>query len=325
MTFIRVLILSFFLIASSLLFGQEIHSYKSKIADLGDIQMQYMDFGGEGMTFIWVQDFHNYFEGEYFSFLEPLLPFLEKISQETHVLAPIRRGYGKSTDTSWGYDVATQASDLIHWMDQLNIEKAVFFGRIAAAQDMTWIAENYPERVLGLIYDGNPILIASCYDPELLKFAETWTSLGLDFDKEKQKKIILSRLPWKPEFLSKTNESLDIPTLRFLDPKNNWPNPNKGVIESGFIHQYLEQDIPGREEEFTYLRELVADSTRMDQLYTTILACDQSEAINQGMERTFGKNLQTVNITEVDILIDGRPKYFEYQLGYILPFLRGLK
>jgi hypothetical protein len=120
-------------------YAQESHEYESKIADLGEIQMEYMDFGGEGPVLIWVQDFHNYFEGPY---KDPrYYPFFKELSEEYRLLAPLRCGYGKSSDRKWGYDVATQSMDLIHIMDELKIDKAILYGRPPGNQDMTWIAE----------------------------------------------------------------------------------------------------------------------------------------------------------------------------------------
>jgi pimeloyl-ACP methyl ester carboxylesterase len=113
------------LLFSTSLLGQGIElPYKSKIADLGDIKLQYMDFGGHGPTLIWIQDFHNYFEGVYQD--SSYSTFFKDLSKEFRVIAPIRRGYGQSTDTRWGYDVATQAKDLLHFMDALAIKRAVF-------------------------------------------------------------------------------------------------------------------------------------------------------------------------------------------------------
>jgi pimeloyl-ACP methyl ester carboxylesterase len=62
-----------------------------------------------------------------------------------------RRGYGQSDDVGWGYDVATQAEDILGFMDALRIERAVLVGRHPTTQDMTWIAEHHPERLAGLV------------------------------------------------------------------------------------------------------------------------------------------------------------------------------
>ena len=46
----HIVIFLFFTLSAS--FGQESLSYESKIADLGEMQMEYMDFGGEGHPLI---------------------------------------------------------------------------------------------------------------------------------------------------------------------------------------------------------------------------------------------------------------------------------
>ncbi len=76
----------------STLFGQESLPYESKIADLGEIQIEYKDFGGEGIPVIWVQDFDNYFEGPYKDSLT--VNYIAEISKHARLFAPLRRGYG---------------------------------------------------------------------------------------------------------------------------------------------------------------------------------------------------------------------------------------
>lgn len=297
--------------------------YQSKIADLGDIKLQYMDFGGNGPTLIWVQDFHNYFEGRYRD--TTYFHFFKELAKDFHVLAPIRRGYGKSTDTKWGYDVATQSNDLLRFMDVMRIEEAVLFGRIPAAQDMTWIAEHHPEKVSGLIYDGNPILISGSYEPNVIEFVENWSILAPDFEKEKQKVIILSRLYWEPHFLYDSAFRINIPALRFIDHKYNWPDPNLGVLESGFLEQWIKETIPGREEELSYLRSLMKDTLRLKELHQTLLRSDKSKIIEEGMHRAFGSNLQTIEAKEIDIFKIGLSAYLQWKLRHIRSFMKGLK
>jgi hypothetical protein len=304
-------------------FGQNNNFYESKIADLGEIQIQYMDFGGEGPTLIWIQDFHNYFEEPY---QDPrYYPVFKELAKDFRVLAPIRRGYGKSSDTKWGYDIATQSNDLLRFMDALGIEKAILYGRTPANQDMTWIAEHHPERIKGLIYDGNPILIGGCNDENITEFVENWSILAPDFEKEKQKKIMLSRIPWQPHFLSDPKYKINIPTLRFINQNYNWSNPNLQVLESGFLEQWIKNDLPGREEEISYLRELLKDSIRLKKLHQALIECDKTKAIEKGMQRVFGSNLQTINSTEKNFGSEDPIAYLKWKLPYIRSFIESLK
>jgi pimeloyl-ACP methyl ester carboxylesterase len=318
----KVLLPWLILLTSCSISAQNKDSYQSKIADLGDIRLQYMDFGGNGPTLILIQDFHNYFEGIYQD--TTYFHFYNELAKDFSVLAPVRRGYGKSTDTNWGYDVATQSSDLLRFMDVLGIEKAVLFGRIPASQDMTWIAEHHPERVLGLIYDGNPILISSSYDVGVIEFVENWSIIATDFEKEKQRTIMFSRLSWEPHFLHDKDFKINIPALRLIDEKYNWSNPSLAVLESGFLKLWVQDDIPGREDEVNYLRTLLQDSVRLEQLHQVLIKTDKSKAIDEGMQRAFGNNLQTIEANELDIAKVGLSAYLDWKLKHIRLFVKSL-
>lgn len=318
----KLFIAIFFFFTLSQSFGQESLPYESKIADLGDIKLQYMDFGGNGPTLILIQDFHNYFEGIYQD--KTYFHFYKELANDFRVLAPVRRGYGKSTDTNWGYDVATQSSDLLRFMDVLGIEKAVLFGRMPASQDMTWIAEHHPEKVLGLIYDGNPILLLSSSDANVIEFVKNWIIIAPDFNREKHRTIMFSRFSWEPHFLHDKNFRIKIPALRLIDEKYNWSNPSLGLLKSGFLKQWVKDDIPGREEEVAYLRTLLQDSVRLDQLHQTLIRTDKSKAIDEGMRRAFGNYLQTIEAHDIDFAKVGLSVYLDWKLKHIRPFVKSL-
>lgn len=325
---INTFILLFAVLISFSLCGQTNQlRYQSKMADLGEIQLEYMDFGGDGIPFIWVQDFHNYFEGAYSKFPEsPItIDLFARLSKKAKVLAPLRRGYGKSTDTQWGYDVATQAEDLIAFMDALGIEKAILFGRLPANQDMTWIAEHHPERIAGLIYWGNPILVAGCHKPDVMALIENWSAIsGDDFEKEKEKLIVMSRALWRPHFLNDPINRIDIPALRFTSEFDQIYIFRR-MVESGRIKNLIKKDDKGFEKEFTELREIVGDSIRYAKLKTDLIGCDQTIAIDQRMVLAFGNNLKTLN--EDDYQFDQKEywkSYIEWLYSNITTFISEL-
>ena len=112
-----------FLISISLHGQENTLPYQSKIADLGEIQLEYMDFGGEGIPLIRLQDMHNNFEGLY---KDPeRIAFWSRFTDSYRVLVPLRRGYGRSTKTDFGYDVSTQAEDLLEFMDFLGVPRYI--------------------------------------------------------------------------------------------------------------------------------------------------------------------------------------------------------
>lgn len=309
------------LVTSSILGQEDQPLYKSKIADLGEIQIQYMDYGGEGPTLISVQDFHNYYEGPYHNPNSPIFDFYKNLSNEFRVIEPLRRGYGKSTDTKWGYDVATQAEDLINFMDHMGIEKAVFYGRYPGNQEMTWIAEHYPERVRGLIYWNNPLVLVQCVDPDVIEFFENVSVFTPDFEKEKLARIMGSRAMWRPQFLTDSLKQINVPAIRFVDPKLERSNFTLTMMETGEMKLMSEEDWNGMDEEQQYLKELLNDSERYERLHEKLIACDMQKEIESGMKRAFGANLTTAIEEPIDFSKKGALEaYMDWQLEKILAF-----
>ncbi|WP_275867417.1 alpha/beta hydrolase [Algoriphagus sp. CAU 1675] len=306
------------------IFAQESQPrYVSKMANLGEIQMEYYDHGGTGPLLIEVQDFHNYYEGPYYRPDSPGFDFLEELTQDFHVVAPMRRGYGKSTDTKWGMDVATLGKDLLLFMDALGVEKAFFYGRFPGSQELTWIAEHHPERVLGLIYFNNPIVLVECSDLEVIEYFENISVFTPDFDKEKLQRIMGSRAMWRPDFLTNEELRIDVPALRFINPEFERFNFNLAMFESGEIKIMSEEEFPGREKEQQYLKELLADSIRYNQMYEKLKACNLTDEIEEGMKRAFGGNLITRLEQDFPQKLDSEQAFADYliwQAEHILAF-----
>lgn len=289
-------------------------NYESKMVDIGEIQLEYYDHGREGPLLIEVQDFHNYYEGPYYSPNSPMFPFLEKLSEGFHVVAPMRRGYGKSTDTKWGMDVATLGKELLLFMDAMGVEKAFFYGRFPGSQEMTWIAQHHPERVLGLVYYNNPIVLVHCTDMEVIEFFENISVFTPDFDKEKLKRIMGSRAMWRPDFLTDPDLRIQVPTLRFINPEFEKINFNQAMFESE-IKNMSEEDWEGtRDEEQRYLKELISDTLRYERLHDKLKACNLSVAIEEGMKRAFGDNLITRYEAEFPQKLESEEAFREYML-----------
>lgn len=305
---------------STALFGQkEQLPYQSKMADMGEIQMQYMDFGGTGTPLIYVQDFHNYFEGAYKDSV--MIAFLAKLSKETRVIAPLRRGYGKTTNTDWGYDVSTQAEDILSFMTAIGLDKAILFGRLPANQEMTYIAEHHPERLAGLIYWGNPVLIAGCGYPDELVLLENISAMAPDFEKEKEKRVVMSRAFYRPHFLSDAKLKINVAALRIKSPTYDKSSVMRRLIEMGAIAEMVKTDIPGVENEQGILKTLLNDSVRISNLREHLIKCDPSTRLDQGIERAFGTNLKTVE-KDPEMSETGYAKYLDWLLEPLSNFIR---
>lgn len=82
--------------------------YQERSVSVRGIDLHYLDFGGKGLPIIFLQSFH----GDAKEWVDYDAPgFAPRFVKDHRVYAVTRRGWGKSTDTYWGFDVATQAED----------------------------------------------------------------------------------------------------------------------------------------------------------------------------------------------------------------------
>ena len=161
-------------------------SLEHRFADVGDLRLEYFEFGDAGTPIVLIQDHHDYFHEvfgpEEADELREWVGFLEELGQNHRVITPVRRGWGESDDPGYGYDVPTQAEDVLALMDWLGLVDAIFVGRTAATQEMTWIAEHHPDRVRALAYWGTPIGHSPERDPtpEVTRFGEMYNRRACD-------------------------------------------------------------------------------------------------------------------------------------------------
>lgn len=303
--------------------------YESKMADLGELQIEYMDYGGEGPPLIILQDFHNYYNGAYkLPGDHPTITLYKNLSKEFRVLAPLRRGYGKSTDSQWGFDVATLSLDILDFMTAMDIEKAFLYARVPANQELTWIAEYYPERVLGLIYEGNPVITVNCMDSEVLEFADNIQIVVAPdgFDRDKARQVYMSRSMWRPRFLNDKTKRINVPALRFTvsGQEDSTPNLAFGTLKE--IQRVITMLPEDREKEIAYLKALTKDSLRHDNLYMKLKKCNLGKEVEEGMQRAFGNNLTTIpEPQDIDLKSTNFIKrYREWQLNQIIEFKKQL-
>lgn len=155
-----------------------------RFANVGDVHLEYLQFGDSGTPVIVIQDHHDYFhdyEGPG-AFTPEWLDFLQQLGTAYRLVAPVRRGWGASDDPGYGYDVPAQAANVLGLMDALEIRRAVLVGRTAATQEMTWIAERHPERLIALPYRGTPIghLLDPDPGPEVRRVGQMYSPTACD-------------------------------------------------------------------------------------------------------------------------------------------------
>lgn len=271
--------------------------YESRLVQANGVQLQYMDFGGTGLPLIFVQDIHNYFEDEDPYYRDLWAGFYRRFGDRHRVLATVRRGYGESDAPGWGYDVATQGEDILGLMDALGINRAVLVGRPPATQDLTWIAEHHPERLAGLIYIGNPLVFDPPSSSDARRFSELYAQASCDLQ-ERAGPLLEPRTSWRPHFLGDTTARIQIPSLRFTNPAFDRRSMSLRRIER--LQAALDEidsweaECPGEEPYLAFVDSLAADTTRLGLIRRAFEASDQSIAIDDGLVRAFGRQMETV-------------------------------
>ena len=118
------------------------------LADIGGIQVRYLDWGGQGKPVILLHGLAS--SANWYDLVAPHL------RNDYRVIAPDQRGHGQTTQAGSGYDWGTLTKDVVGLMDELALAKAAVFGHSWGANVALNVAARAPDRVyaLGLIDGG---------------------------------------------------------------------------------------------------------------------------------------------------------------------------
>ena len=111
----------------------------------GELRLHYLNFGGRGQPVLLLAGLGN--SAWIWSDFAPKLA-----CKGFHVMALTRRGHGDSDAPAKGYSLEDMVTDIVAFMDQQSIPKAIFVGHSIAGSEMTRLASVYPERVIALAY-----------------------------------------------------------------------------------------------------------------------------------------------------------------------------
>ncbi len=123
--------------------GSNLTQPVEKWADIGDLRMRYLDWGGDGPPILALHGLAS--TGHWYELIAALL------SNEYRIIAPDQRGHGKTTQAESGYDWPTLASDAAGLMDSLDIDQASVLGHSWGGHVASSLAANRPERVSKLV------------------------------------------------------------------------------------------------------------------------------------------------------------------------------
>jgi len=108
------------------------------------VHLEVLDWGGPGQALVLLtgmgDNAHVFDE------------FAYQFNDNFHVFGITRRGFGRSSQPAYGYDIDTRVRDDITVLDKLNIRDAVFVGHSVSGTELNKIGAVYPDRVKKLVY-----------------------------------------------------------------------------------------------------------------------------------------------------------------------------
>jgi len=108
------------------------------------VRLETLDWGGSGKPLVFISGLQDVAHG--------FDDFAPEFTDRFHVVAITRRGYGASSRTPAGYDLATRVADLTAALDSLGLTKVILVGHSIAGDELTGFADAHPDRVWGLVY-----------------------------------------------------------------------------------------------------------------------------------------------------------------------------
>jgi len=109
-----------------------------------DVSLEVLDWGGAGRPIVLLAGLGN--TAHVFD------DFALRLTAVGHVYGITRRGYGKSSVPSQGYDADRLADDVLAVLDALKLHRPLLIGHSIAGEELSSLAARYPMRACGLVY-----------------------------------------------------------------------------------------------------------------------------------------------------------------------------
>lgn len=271
---------------------------ESSSALVRGVPIEYFEFGDSGLPVVWIQDHHDMFRASTFGreSVELWASFLRRFSDSFQVIAPVRRGWGASGDPGYGFDVATQAEDVLGLLDVMGIDKAVFVGRTFATQDVMWIVEHHPERALGAVFIGTPFIrgtdkFVAATTPALTQWETMHNRAACDVGVGREVDRRLSpRNSYRPHFFHDRDMRIDVPALAYLYPQAGQGLNSRRLdwVMSGRLGGDEECDPEAR----AYFAALRSDSVLFEELRATFAGeADVIADVREALREAFGERI----------------------------------
>ncbi len=107
-------------------------------------RLEVLDWGGAGKSIIFLTGLGN--SAHIYDAFAP------RFTDQFHVYALTRRGFGSSAQPATGYDINVLTRDILAVIDSLHLDKVILIGHSIAGDEITKFASTYPGRVDKIIY-----------------------------------------------------------------------------------------------------------------------------------------------------------------------------
>jgi len=108
-------------------------------ADVGELRVRYLDWGGDGPPVLALHGLAS--SGNWYERVAA------RLSPSYRIIAPDQRGHGRTTQAPNGYDWETLARDLTGLLDHLELNRVAVLGHSWGGHVATNLAARFPQRV----------------------------------------------------------------------------------------------------------------------------------------------------------------------------------
>lgn len=280
---------------------QDSISYVAKMIRTSRMNMEYMDFGGEGNVLIHIQGVHNASALEdnfmYYQNFVHWRDMLTQASKHYRVYAPIYRGYGNSDKEGEDiFKVENIAKDILAFMDQMNIQNASLIGRTTAPQVMFYLAEHHPDRIDAMIVSDNSMYKTIPISNEEIKEFMYYCSYAATDLGDRAPAIVMPSYDYEPKFYTDETQKINIPLYWPYSEEMNIIKMNLSILD--FLQPNNKSIL--NEEVRAYFNHLYADQDLQNRIRQYYEENDPTEKTLEALKRAFGDHLTLQNIDKVE-------------------------
>lgn len=275
--------------------------YEAKMIRTSRMNMEYMDFGGEGRVLIHIQGVHNASALKdnpmYAQNFTVWRNILSKAAQHFRVYAPVYRGYGNSDkDGEDIYQVENIARDILAFMDEMKIKSASLIGRTTAPQVMFYLAENHPDRVEAMVVSDNSMYkTIPLENDEIRQFCFYSSFAAMDLG-DRAPDIVMPGYDYQPLFYSDDSKRINIPLY--------WPySEQMNIVKMNLsLFDFLQPDnsFIRNQKAKAYFDQLYADKELQNRIKQYYEENDPTQKNIDALKRAFGANLTLQNMDDIE-------------------------